>query len=132
MGIIGFAITFYVLIEIRSIKKSFLTRARLPELIRDLERAGSTLNSNLDKWPGKKNEARSQVKIAATLLHSASQLVPKFERNAALTLEAKFIRAAQTFDERKFDFPEPVWDLYSDMQSMITSLKQISKNLKWE
>lgn len=132
LGVFGFLITVYVMIEVRSIKRSFLSRARLPELVRDLEKAGSALNASLDGWPLRRNDARSQIKIAASLLHSATSILPKEERRIASAANEKLRAAAERFDRPEFEQADPVWDLYSDVQSTITSLKQVSKNLKWE
>jgi hypothetical protein len=80
LSFIGFAITVYVLVEVKRIKASFLARARLPELIRELSRVGSALNGNLGQWPGQRNEARGQIKIAATVLKATLAIVPGPER----------------------------------------------------
>jgi ascorbate-specific PTS system EIIC-type component UlaA len=42
---LGIVITVYVLIEVKRIKSDFLARVRLPGLIKDLEKAGTALNS---------------------------------------------------------------------------------------
>lgn len=132
LGLVGFIITVYVLIEVRSIKRSFMSRARLPEIVQALERAGSDLNANLSNWPSRRNEARSQVKIAASLLKSVATFLPKGEREEALRVHHKLNIAAQTFDDPIFNKAGRVWDLYSDIQSIITTLTQVSKNLSWE
>lgn len=131
-GVLGFFITVYVTFQVRSIKRSFLSRARLPELVQDLEKAGSALSASLDGWPIRKNHARSQIKIAASLLHSATSILPKDERKIASAANMKLRSAAERLDTAEFECADLVWDLYADVQSTITSLKQVSKNRKWE
>lgn len=97
LSLLGFAITLYVLFEVKFIKNTFLSRARLPELIRDLSKAGSILNGHLGGWPAQRNEALCQIKVAASLLESASPMVPKVERQELLQTHKKLTGAAQSF-----------------------------------
>lgn len=132
LGFVGFAITLYVLVTVRSIKRTFLSKARLPKIIRDLEQAGSALSNSLGIWPAGKADAQCQIKIAASLLKSVAALLPRNERKEVIRVYEKLRIAGQEFDQPKFTQVDPVWDLYSDIQSNITSLHQTSENLKWE
>lgn len=131
LSILGFFITIYVLIEVRHIKSAFLARARLPDLIKELSKTGSALNSDLDNWEHQKNKARSQIKVAATLIQSALAMLPKQERTAVARLQKKMLNATQHFSDEKYLTLDIAWDLYSDIQSCITTLSQVSKNMKW-
>lgn len=132
LSILGFGITLYVLFEIKLIKNTFLSRARLPEIIRDLESAGSTLSDQLGQWPSQRNEAICQIKVAASLLKSASFMVPTAERNELLKTHKKLVGAAQSHSSKQPISTDSIWDLYSDIQSSIASMTQISKNNRWE
>lgn len=132
LSLLGFGITLYVLFEVKFIKNTFLSRARLPELIRDLEKAGSVLNGQLGQWPSQRNEALCQIKVAASLLKSASAMVPKTEREELLKTHKKLTDAAQSFSSQQGISIDFVWDLYSDIQSDIASMTQVSKNNRWE
>ena len=132
LSLLGFAITLYVLFEVKFIKNTFLSRARLPELIRDLTKAGSTLNGHLGEWPAQRNEALCQIKVAASLLKSASAMVPKTEKQELLQTHKKLTGAAQSFASGKDISTDLICDLYSDIQSSIASMTQISKNNRWE
>lgn len=132
LSLLGFAITLYVLFEVKFIKDTFLLRVRLPELIRDLTKAGSTLNGHLGEWPAQRNEALCQIKVAASLLKSASIMVPKTEKNELLQTQMKLTGAAQSFVSGEDISTDLIWDLYSDIQSSIASMNQIAKNNRWE
>lgn len=132
LSLLGFGITLYVLFEVKFIKSTFLSRARLPELIRDLEKAGSVLNGQLGQWPAQRNEALCQIKVAASLLKSASAMVPKTERDELLKTHEKLTGAAKNFSSQQAISTDFVWDLYSDIQSSIASMTQVSKNNRWE
>jgi hypothetical protein len=132
LSFIGFLITLYVLLEVKSIKNSFLRRARLPEVVKELSKVGSTLSSNLGQWPSQRNEVHCQIKVAASLLKSATKLLPKEEKKEVLQTQKKLKNAADDFNQPRFMQVDAVWDLYSDIQSAITSMNQLSKNIKWE
>jgi hypothetical protein len=132
LSLIGFFITVYVLVEVRRIKSAFLARARLPDLIKELSKAGSALNTHLGQWEKQRNEARGQIKIAAALIKSALVMLPKPEKIALTLIHKKLVDAAQDFPDEKYSNIDAGWDLYSDIQSCITSLNQVTKNMKWE
>lgn len=132
LGVIGFFITVAVMWQVSSIRMSFRARARLPEIIKELEKVGTTLNSSLEGWPLRKNSARSQIKIAASLIQGALPFVSGAVRRKIVIDQKKLVLAAREFDASMYDLPDPAWDLYSDIQSVITSLKQSARNLNWE
>ncbi len=132
VSFIGFMITLYVLIEVKYIKNSFLRRARLPEVAKELSQVGSKLSNSLGQWPAQRNEAHCQIKVAASLLKSVAKMLPNEEKKEIIQTQKKLIAAANNFNQPQFVLVDSVWDLYSDIQSAITSMNQLSKNIKWE
>ncbi|MEJ8675690.1 hypothetical protein [Chromobacterium amazonense] len=132
VSFIGFGITIYVLIEVRSIKNSFLRKARLPEVIRDLSKAGSALSSTLSGGVSQRNESHCQIKIAASLIKSTIRILPKEEKEEIVRVYSKLATAASDINYPRLSNEDALWDLYSDIQSAISSMKQLVKNLKWE
>ncbi len=120
--------------EVKHIKNTFLSRARLPELIKDLTKAGSTLNSYLGEWwPERRGEALCEIKVAAGLIMSASTMLPKKEKKKALQTYQKLHKTTQNFLQQSEEAAKTItWDLYSDIQSTISTITQVSKNNKWE
>ena len=131
LGIAGFVITVIVMLQVSGIKRSFRSRARLPEIVKDLEKAGSSLNATLAAWPAQKNDARSHIKIAATLLESAIRLLPRADRSPIKRLADRISTSAKDFTSTKYDNPNEAWDIYSDIQSSITHLNQSVRSLNW-
>lgn len=131
LGIAGFVITVVVMFQVSTIKRSFKSRARLPEIVKELEQAGSALNATLAAWPAQKNNARSHIKVAASLLQAAVRLLPREERAPIKSLEKRISNAAKDFNCRRFDNPNEAWDIYSDIQSSITHLNQSVRSLNW-
>lgn len=132
LGIAGFFITVAVMIQVASIKRSFRSRARLPEVVKELEKAGSLLNKYLDSWPARKNDALTQFKIASVLVRSAIPLVAGDTKKQLKVINVKLIDAAQNFEDPRYQSLDAAWDLYSDVQQVITSLGQSVRSLNWE
>ena len=131
-GLLGFLITVVVMWEVRAIKRSFRSKARLPEVTRDLEKIGSALNGTLENWPSKRHLARGHLKVAASLINATLPLLTNPERKLAKSMRHKLTIAARQFEDQRFDNAAEVWDLYSDIQSTIASLNQVARNMKWE
>jgi hypothetical protein len=129
---VGFLITGYVMVEVRFIRQSFRSKARLPEIITELERVGSTLNALLANWSSGRNDALLTIKNAAVLLKTAAALLPRSERAEPMRIHRRLREAARLFHQPQFLGHDSGWDIYSDIQSSITSLNQVRRNLNWE
>jgi hypothetical protein len=132
LGIIGFVITLVVALQVSSIKRSFRSRARLPQIKKDLQKAGTALNTNLNDWPQHKNDARAHIKIAATLVQAAIPLLPRGDRNQLRVVLRTLTVSVKAFSEPRYDAPDAAWDIYSDIQLSITHLDQSMRNQTWE
>ncbi|WP_218673443.1 hypothetical protein [Chromobacterium haemolyticum] len=132
LSFISSIVTIYVLIEVKSIKNSFLRKARLPEIIRDLSKAGSILSSTLNDLPAQRNAFHCQIKIAASLIQSTIKILPKEEKKEIERVHSKLAIAASDFNHPRLSHADALWDLYSDIQSTISSMRQLVKNVKWE
>jgi len=132
LGIAGFLITAIVMFQVAAIRRSFKSRAILPDLIKELQKTGSNLNVALEGWPARRNDARSHVKIGSALIESAIPLVNGDLKRNLKSTHLKLSMAAKEFDDAKYQDPDVAWDIYSDIQQSITSLGQFIRNLKWE
>lgn len=132
LSFLGFLISAYTLYEVKRIKASFLARARLPDIIKELSEAGSALNTILGKWPKQRNEARGYIKVSATLLKSALPMLVGEEKKEISKIQEKLSVAANNFSNPNYPNTNEAWDIYSDIQSCLTTLTQVSKNMKWE
>lgn len=132
LSLVGFLITVYVLIEVRSIKKSFLSKARLPELISDLEKSGSIISKNLNNWPEQQHHFVHQVKISISLLNTTVEFTPTAQKVKIKNTVKKLSNSIDNTEKQKNITTEIAWDLYSDIQSSISQLTQILKNNQWE
>ncbi len=132
LSLLSFFVTLYVLYEVHVIKNTFFTRARLPEYLKDLGVAGSTLSASLNQWPTQRHAAHEQIKICVTILTSSRSVLPKEEKTEINKIIDKLNVAKVEFHSQKYDDVNNVWDLYSDIQSVIASMTQLSKNIRWK
>ena len=132
LGIAGFVITVVVALHVSAIRRSFKSRARLPQITKDLQKIGTALNGNLNAWPQHKNDARAQLKVAATLIKAAIPLVPRADRPSLKDVLKKLLVSIKDLSQSKYDSPDIAWDIYSDIQLSITHLNQSMRNQIWE
>lgn len=132
LSLLSFFVTLYVWWAVREIKNTFFTRARLPEYLKDLEMARSALSVSLDQWPTQRHTAHEQIKICVAILVSSRSILPKEEKTEINKIIDKLNVATVEFLSQKYDDVKNVWDLYSDIQFGITSMSQLSKNIRWK
>ena len=80
LSIVGFAISIWLLIMAKDIRKSFLRRARLPEVIKELNSASKKLSEHLKNWTTDEKEVIMQLSISKALLENLIPKVPEAEQ----------------------------------------------------
>lgn len=133
-SIVGLVITIFLLLEARKIRSSFIRRARLPEVIRDLSSANKIIAKSLKDWASEEKEGVRQFKIAKELIENIKPKLPDSEKK-------KVGLYIQKLKERKWLFfssmissasSDKAWDLYSELSASITALQQLQKDSKWD
>ncbi|SEN35734.1 hypothetical protein [Nitrosomonas marina] len=133
-SIIGLGVTVFLFFEARAIKNSFLRRARLPEVLEELVQANRKISKHLKNWEAEYREGLEQFSIAKSLLDNVQQKLPEPEKKKV----AVYLRSLET---RKFwVLKKPIitatedeaWELYTGLSGLITSLKQLQKDSKWD
>lgn len=139
-SIAGLAIAILLLIEAKKIRKSFLRRARLPEVNTDLNKKSKIIFSSLKAWDlgenidVEKNTVNEQYAITRGLLENISTKLPEEERSEVL----KFINSLR---KRRYLFwwgtliiadKEEGWKLYTELSRIITRLDQLQKDFRWD
>lgn len=133
-SILGLVISVFVLIEAKKIRKSFLRRARLPEIMKELTEANNGLSKHLKNWNDGKRFGIEQLSIAKGLLENLEEKLPDKERKKVRI----FCRKLETKKFLFFTIPitnvdeDQAWELYTQLTGLITSLEQLSKDSKWD
>ncbi len=133
-SIIGLVVTVFLFIEARSIKNSFLRRARLPEVNRELLKFTSQLSERLKDWENSKTDAIETFSQIKALLENIKPKLPSEEKK-------KVDEYLQQLHPKKYliingslsDLNEDdAWDRYTELSGLVTTLQQLAKDSKWD
>jgi len=133
-SILGLGLTVWLLVEAKKIRNSFLRRARLPEVIKELSKANNKISKHLGNWSTEEREGIKQFTIAKELLESLQQKLPDIEKK-------KVTIYTQTLEIRRYFFlkstiseatEDEAWKLYTGLSGIITSLNQLQKDSRWD
>lgn len=133
-SLIGLIISIILLLEARKIRQSFLRRARLQPITRELKKATSEIAKTMKNWPKDKTPALEQFAIVKGLLENIRPKLPNEEKqniNHVLSKlqPKKFLLFQSTLSELSED---TAWDIYTDLNTIVTSLDQLAKDSKWD
>lgn len=125
----GVLVTVSVWIQTRAIKKSFVSKARLPELSKSLREICAKLLENLQ-------EPDAAVARLDGLLISILPKVDRPQRRIVLSLRKKCRQRANgpfpwaASGKRSLSESE-VWALYTEAQGLLEALSQAVRDSKW-
>lgn len=126
LTIIGFIITLLLLHEAKEIRKSFIRKARIPEIVTDLERISKELITHLQNSQDGIRAAHESVHRAIGLLESIESKLSESDKvkvNAFISNTKKAIGG--TLNEDGY------WDIYSNLSAITTYLQQLAKDVRW-
>jgi hypothetical protein len=132
-SIIGLVVTIFLFIEARSIQKSFLRRARLPELNKDLAKAASEISVHIKNWESNKEPVLERFSHAKALLENIKKKLPEDERRMVekylIKLQPKriFLKKREISELSR----EEAFRLYSELHGLVTSLRELAKDNTW-
>lgn len=132
-SIIGLVVTIFLFIEARSIKKSFLRRARLPELNKDLAKATSEISAHIKSWESNKEPALEKFSHAKALLENIKNKLPEEERKMVEKYLIKLQPKRLLVKKREISElnREEAFKLYSELNGLVTSLRELAKDNAW-
>lgn len=133
-SIVGLVVTVFLFFEARKIRQSFLRRARLPEITRELTRNTSSLSNALKDWPIDSTPALEIFAKVKGLLENVRPKIPKEEQKHITALLKKLQPRKNLFFKSKLTelSEDSAWDLYADLNTVVTSLEQLTKDSKWD
>lgn len=133
-SMIGLIVTIFLFLEARKIKNSFLRRARLPEVNRDLAKAASQLSENLKKWEVNKTPSLKTFSTIKALLENIKPKLPPEEKKKvddylSRLHPKKYWLINDSLSELSED---DAWQRYTDLSGIVTALQQLAKDSKWD
>lgn len=133
-SIIGLIVTIFLLIEARSIRRSFLRRARLPELNKDLAKASSEISAHIKAWENDNEPALETFLHAKALLENIKKKLPDDERKMVESYLDRLQPKRFWFKKREISDlnREEAFQLYSELNGLVTSLRELAKDNTWD
>jgi hypothetical protein len=131
---IGLGISLWVLIRVDSIKTELLSKLRLPEAIRDLEKTTDELREALKCWPSTETEAN-------TLIHRVDGILVSFIPKLSGLAKKKLAKSHDLIKKRKSlwrrvsrpseeDRKDGMWAMHDSLIEGIEILRQCNKDNK--
>lgn len=132
-SIIALIVTIFLFIEARSIRKSFLRTARLPELNKDLAKAASEISVHIKTWESNKEPALEKFSHAKALLENIRKKLPEDERRMVEKYLTQLQPRRLLFKKREISDldRDEAFKLYSELNGLVTSLRELAKDNKW-
>tara|TARA_B100001063_G_C16748468_1_gene548896 strand:+ start:971 stop:1417 length:447 start_codon:yes stop_codon:yes gene_type:complete len=132
-SIIGLTVTIFLFIEARSIRKSFLRTARLPELNKDLAKATSEISSHIKTWENNKEPALEKFLHAKALLENVKKKLPQNERRMVERYLNLLQPKRSLLKKREISCldRDEAFKLYSELNGLVTSLRELDKDNTW-
>ncbi|WP_141689678.1 hypothetical protein [Aeromonas sp. EERV15] len=133
-SVIGLVVTGFLFYEARHIKHSFLRRARLPEINKELAKVTSLVSSQIKAWDEDKKPALESFSHAKALLGNIMNKLPEDERK-------KVKKYLDQLQPRKYFFfkssiselsKDSAFELYSELSGLVTSLRELAKDSRWD
>ena len=123
-SVIGLVVTVFLFIEAREIKKSFIRKARLPDLNNELNSISSKLNDILNNWDKKDfmvelGKLRGMLEQGKAKLHNDDK-----EAVGSLLKSLEVVNSELSEDQ--------AWELYTNFQYVTSRLQQTEKDSKWD
>ncbi len=133
-SIVGLIVTVFLFAEARRIKNSFLRRARLPEVNRELIKLSSNLSDRLKDWENSKTLAIETFSQIKALLENIKPKLPSEEKKkVAEYLQQLHPKKYFIYDSSLSDLTEDDgWDRYTELSGLVTTLQQLAKDSRWD
>lgn len=133
-SLVSFILTIFLLWQTKQIKNSFLRKARLPEVNKQLREISTNLASHLQNWEKQEREAHKTLYACKGLLINVSSKLPDKEKKLCGAFVAKLKRKRFIFFTGNIsDVTEKeAWELYAEMSEIIILLIELEKDSKWD
>jgi hypothetical protein len=125
-SILGLIVTFFLLLEARKIRNSFLRR--------DLAKSTSQLSDRLKGWGVDKNSSLETFSTIKALLENIKPKLPSDEKKkvddylSKLHPKKYFVVNGSLSNLTE----DQAWDRYTELSGLVTALQQLAKDSKWD
>lgn len=126
-SIIGLLLTFFIYFNLRSIKRFYVFRARVPELLERLIDQSSKIASYQQDFSNSLQGIDVEVAQVEITLKSLKQKLNG-------SVRASVVRVLKQLEryENQTKTSDNLWHLYIDLQKLIAEVHELQSDLKWE
>lgn len=131
---LGFGLTVLTYFSVKTIRQSFVIRARLPQLNKDLSQAIPKLSTALQSWDARKSDALEVLSIIKAILENIESKVPSKEKRKVQDVLDKLNPTSwYIFSIKLSEVDEnSLWEIYTDLNGVVSSLDQLIKDSRWD
>ena len=104
-----------------------MRKARIPEIVRDLDAISKKLFEHLKSLEKQKMNALQKIKDAKGVLEGT---ITKLDENHKTKIN-QFIQLCSEINPYEIS-QDKFWDVYTTLSGLVTYLKQIEKDSRWE
>lgn len=126
-SLLGLGLTLLILNSIRKLRKRFLSKARIPSLLKTLNDQVSNIINNVSNDPIDLDGTRTELKKVVSNIKNISKKLPIKLRIDCFDLNWMINRALNKDQLSK----EIVMDLYSEIAGCIETFKNYLNDLEW-
>jgi len=131
VGLVGFAITLGVWWQVRAVRSSFRTRARLPQLVSDLQAQLQCLEKLIGDSAPAELDTQRVLASAGALLRSAIPVAPKHSRKAVRHAIKALDGAATEATQGDASRHRRLLDAFGALCAAAVNLDQHALDLNW-
>ena len=134
LSLVGFALTIWVLVVTRGLRREFTLRGRTPELRKSLASRTRSLLEALNAAPTGKKEIAATLAECKALLENLKPKLPRGERGSVAALIGRLKGKKQglfTILPVTEYSDDELWNIFADLQGIVASLEQREKDASW-
>ncbi|MGQ5911941.1 hypothetical protein ACUNH5_22895 [Serratia sp. IR-2025] len=135
LTILGFIFTIIVFFKVRYIKQSFMNKARLPDIYKEITIKTSNISRLLPDWSDSKNKINEELSTCTALLELLMTRTPPELKQIVKTLLSMLIKKKYFWERNSMIIIEDsdlAWEIYRELSRVSTYLEHIIKDLDWE
>jgi hypothetical protein len=137
-SILGFVLSFLVLLTVRNIRTHYWSKGRIPEIIKELDNKSKKLNGYLEDDEKNKYNILTVLKEVEFSLKSLKQIDNKdiVEQINKMLKRLKNLKKdgpiwSHLVNTTKWSFKEEIWEFYTDMLGILQGLKEHERDSNW-
>lgn len=124
-SVAGFFVSLYVLFEVNKIRKNFLFKARIPQLIKALKEYAKNFSSNLQSFDNSEREIETNLSESLSTLKNLKGKVSGDSKHETKNLIKKIKKRKKPITK------DDLWEIYNDLQALINSLGHLHEDTQW-